>query len=309
VNTRASKVGAKRSKPAALVGPRMFIANSQFDEAKDTRGRSSSCLEKGPKQEGADFIKVYDYPSSRWIYGACRRSQKLPDYPVEGHVPSRSRAAEASDAGPKSIEHLTGMDEAKSDPKKKANALFAILHPKPDPGSVPRSSCATTMRGLNDARLADDPRLDYVKPSWKACEWKENDHRFGEDTDRRVGLKRKRDRPERKGPGRRPWKRPGWGILAGTDDANPLQLSRIQSARRTCDAGRFRIDSDGSASVGHNEPGRFFNKLDSMGTVSQSKQADLVLLDANPLDDIHNTNEDQRGCGHGANCCSGETTR
>ena len=32
----------------------------------------------------------------------------------------------------------------------------------------------------------------------------------------------------------------------------------------------------------------FLGKLDSVGTVERGKSADLVLLDANPLDDIHN---------------------
>src|SRR5215218_5289787 len=36
-------------------------------------------------------------------------------------------------------------------------------------------------------------------------------------------------------------------------------------------------------------PAKFFNATDSLGTVAAGKLADLVLLDANPLTDIHNT--------------------
>jgi imidazolonepropionase-like amidohydrolase len=37
------------------------------------------------------------------------------------------------------------------------------------------------------------------------------------------------------------------------------------------------------------EPARYLNALDSLGTVEPGKLADLVLLDADPLADIHNT--------------------
>jgi imidazolonepropionase-like amidohydrolase len=38
-------------------------------------------------------------------------------------------------------------------------------------------------------------------------------------------------------------------------------------------------------------PARYFNRLGATGTVEVKKTADLVLLRANPLEDIHNTQQ------------------
>src|SRR5260370_4841306 len=60
------------------------------------------------KQDGADFVKVYNL-LPRAAYFAIADEAKKQGIPFAGHVPDSVSVAEASDAGQKSIEHLTGV--------------------------------------------------------------------------------------------------------------------------------------------------------------------------------------------------------
>ena len=60
------------------------------------------------KDMGADFIKVYSM-IPRDAYFAIADEAKRQNMVFAGHVPEFVSAAEASDAGQKSIEHLTGV--------------------------------------------------------------------------------------------------------------------------------------------------------------------------------------------------------
>jgi len=63
------------------------------------------------QKRGADFIKVYSR-LPRGAYFAIADEAKKLDIPFEGHVPESVTAAEASDAGQKSIEHLTRVADS-----------------------------------------------------------------------------------------------------------------------------------------------------------------------------------------------------
>ena len=60
------------------------------------------------KQRGYDFVKVYSR-LPRDAYFAIADEAKKQRIPFAGHVPQSVSVAEASDAGQKSIEHLTGI--------------------------------------------------------------------------------------------------------------------------------------------------------------------------------------------------------
>src|SRR5262249_52646802 len=98
-----------------LLGPRIFAAGPVVDgQFKDWTNLNITFEGEGReavrslKQQGADFIKVYD-SLSRSAYFAIADESRKQGIAFVGHVPYAISPKEASAAGQKSIEHLTGI--------------------------------------------------------------------------------------------------------------------------------------------------------------------------------------------------------
>jgi imidazolonepropionase-like amidohydrolase len=82
----------------------------------------------------------------------------------------------------------------------------------------------------------------------------------------------------------------GVPFLAGTDTAAGVHVfpgfSLHEELVFFVKAGFTPLESLQTATL---NPAKFFGRQADFGTVEKGKIADLVLLDANPLDDIHNT--------------------
>ncbi|MGH7617523.1 MAG: amidohydrolase family protein, partial [Gemmatimonadaceae bacterium] len=83
--------------------------------------------------------------------------------------------------------------------------------------------------------------------------------------------------------------RAGVGVLTGTDAPlrnSPPGFGLHEELALLVRGGMSPFDVIKAATY---EPARYFNMLDSMGTIERGRFADLVLLDANPLTNIANT--------------------
>jgi len=83
--------------------------------------------------------------------------------------------------------------------------------------------------------------------------------------------------------------RAGIPILAGTDTGNPYcfpGFSLHDELALLVKAGLTASEALRTATI---NPARYLGFEDRLGTVEKGKFADLVLLDASPLDDIHST--------------------
>ncbi|MGB6802648.1 MAG: amidohydrolase family protein, partial [Candidatus Sulfotelmatobacter sp.] len=280
------------------------------------------------REHGADFIKVYSRLSRNAYFAIADEANKC-HIPFEGHVPESVTAAEASDAGQKSIEHLTRVADGCSKEEKSIDsemqqqeALFrapgATMAAKVDLGkSIIRLNMRvvetfdeataqslfalfvknrtwqcptlTLLRAqIDDPLLATDPRLKYlsreVRAKWDAGYYKNvppepraaiarlNRLQFDESL-RLVGL----------------MYRAGVPILAGTDTMNPQCFPGFgihDELALLVDAGLSPLAALQAATRNAAE---FMGQLDRRGTIEVGKTADLVLLDKDPLADIHNT--------------------
>src|SRR5712692_9495163 len=98
----------------SLLGPRIVMAGFLIDGFKWPGNIAAANAEEGRvavdvlKKTGVDFVKVKSF-LSRDAYFAIAAEARRQHMVLAGHVPDAVRVAEASDAGQKSIEHLTGI--------------------------------------------------------------------------------------------------------------------------------------------------------------------------------------------------------
>jgi dihydroorotase-like cyclic amidohydrolase len=101
-----------------LLGPRMIIAGPMLDGPVPAFPSSAPVknAEEGRRivdelqKNGADFIKIQSLVPRDGYFAAADEAKK-DGIVFAGHVPDKVRATEASNAGQKSIEHLTGVFE------------------------------------------------------------------------------------------------------------------------------------------------------------------------------------------------------
>ena len=271
---------------------------------------------------GADFIKVYSRLSPEAFFAAAREA-KSRGVPFAGHVPALITAAQASDSGQRSVEHLTGMfsgcstmeteliaeiaaavsssggwDSAGRLQRTKVRDVLdgyspercreiALHFVKNGTWMVPTVQVLHSTAFLDDGTLARDRRLEYIPPGMKAGWDPRRDFRF-----RMLSAA---DWANRKAVYARQLEiltllhRAGVKFLAGTDLGNPYiypGFSLHDELAALVAAGFTPAEALRAATI---DPARFLGAADSLGSVAVGRRADLVLLEANPLDEIRNT--------------------
>lgn len=259
------------------------------------------------KKGGIDFFKVYSNLSREAYFAIADECKKL-NFPFAGHVPNGVSMLEASNAGQKSQEHvgywamfteLSNEQEKfknikpneftpalrtelfQSISEQKATALAATFVKN---GTA---LCPTLVqyRGAmiaDDQQIHADDRLQYVdsfdKNSWAAIpsSYRQpkslRDMRYQKGLDI-VGMLH----------------RGGVLILAGTDLGNPFVYAGFSLHDELLLLVKAGLSPLAALQAATLNPAKYVGRHNEVGTITEGKLADLVLLDDNPLTNISNT--------------------
>jgi Amidohydrolase family len=312
-----------------LLGPHMVISGPLVDGLNPAHPdhavvvhdpAEARAIVDSLKQSGVDFIKVFDSLTLDEYYAIAEESKKV-GLPFAGHLPRGVWASDASTAGQLSIEHLRGSleessknfnqivhlnDSAPPSPAEKAARSLALLKLEVDSfdperlknlavlfvkngtWQVPTLVASRVVPFLNDEATVNDPRLAYIGRKERK-EWTElRDHFIADNPPEFWTLHRAAYQEELAIT--REYHRDSVSILGGTDAGGPpfvipgFDLHTELAA--LVDAGFTPLQALQSVTL---DAAQFLGRADEFGTIANGKAADLVLLDANPLDDIHNT--------------------
>jgi imidazolonepropionase-like amidohydrolase len=273
--------------------------------------------------EGVDFIKTQSRLNREAYFAIAEESKQL-HIRFVGHVSNRVSALEASRAGQASVEHLTGILLACSAKEEELRRKSLASQPSGETAaqahmrerawrrelldSYSPQKAGTLLRTFVNNRTWQVPtfpimvHLGFVTPKTNLL----NDERmrYVPHNERKIWLQGVRGQLDnysaadfalREQIVKRSLgivgKMQGAGvrIMAGTDIAAPNVFpgsSLHEDLSFLVNAGLTPLQALQAATK---DPAEFLGKLETQGTIEKGKFADLLLLDANPLDDIQNT--------------------
>ena len=301
--------------------PRIFIASPVLDgsppiwpnstEVTSTEEARRAVSEYG--ERGADFIKVYQRLERREYFAIAAEAARL-GIPIAGHVPSNITLWEAAAAGQKTVEHMgqiplaCSAEEALAERIRSVRSYMDALRLQVDASHsydpdkcrllfdafkrngtwmVPTFTALRSDGWRNESEFTDDERLRYFDAdtrAWLAPSADEPPESWGKE-DRLVARELVRFNQKLIGE----MFLDDVPILAGTDALNPYVFpgfSLHDELELLVEAGLTPLAALRAATL---NAARFMDRTDDYGSVTPGRLADLVLLDADPLEDIRNT--------------------
>jgi imidazolonepropionase-like amidohydrolase len=295
----------RRVESGSVLGPRIWTSGPSANGNTATTAARGDSIARANKAIGYDFIKIHP-GVTRAAFDALDAAADQVGIPFAGHVPQDVGLLRALEARYASIDHLDGyMDVLLRDGApvdRSAGGWFgANWAMSADEGKIPAIARATREAGVwnvptqtlmesyasdeTAASMAARPDLRYMPPRTRAAwrNWKEQAIRQGPPPAtmrrfievRRTLIKALHDA--------------GAGLLLGSDAPQVWNVPGASVHQELEAVVRAGLTPYQALETGTLNVARFFGVDDRAGTIAAGKQADLVLLDGNPLADIRNT--------------------
>jgi len=277
------------AKRGEIVAPNLYLAGPQFSGGSVKSAEDAIARVKQQKSEGWDLLKVQEGLSVP-AYDTMAKTAKQVGIRFGGHVPDEVGLLHAMDMGQETFDHIDGYVEQLDGRAKPVEdkALQDLVQRTKKAGAwiVPTMFVWETLQGpvtlesrtgLAELRYMPAPQVEQwtkgldarlKNPQYDAAQAKLH-------IDNRMKiLKALQDGGAR--------------ILLGSDAPQQFNVpgfSIHREMRRMADAGinAYEIVKSGTANVG-----QYFKAQDSFGTIAVGQRADLILVDANPLENVSN---------------------
>lgn len=228
---------------------------------------------------GVDFIKVHQQLSKDAYLAVADQAAKH-KIAFVGHKPASLPLQAVIKAGQSSVEHTLftpDLNDTTISLLKDAGVFF-----------TPNLVIIDKIARYNDPALQNDKRLDQVSAILKH-HWKKQTEAWGDNVSSTVEYMQSvmPEMLQRTSA----LQKAGVSLLAGTDVGVPLVYpgsSLHEELALLVRSGLSPLQALQTATI---NPARFFKKEHEIGSIQKGKRADLVLLNANPLEDISNTKD------------------
>ncbi len=275
----------EKVKRGELLGPTLYLAGPSFSGASIQSAAQAEARVREQKAQGWDLLKVHP-GLKRDHYDAMARTAKEVGIRFAGHIPADVGLVHAIERGQETVDHLDGYIEylGATDRPVDPAKLAAVVKLTRESGTwvIPTMCLWETIIGAADLeKMSNYPELKYM-PLDQVEQWKKGyqtllnrnaNRATAQQTaaNRKVLLKALSDG--------------GVKILFGTDAPQQFSVpgfSIHREIRAMAEAGMHPYEILKSATTG---VGEYFKDRDRFGVIAPDARADLLLLEANPLED------------------------
>jgi len=289
------------------LGPRLYTSGPSLNGRSVTSPQRAISMVEQQHAAGYDFLKIHP-GLTRQAFDAMAATANRLGIPFAGHVPEDVGIERALAAGIATIDHLDGYMESllrpHDDPSGGLSGFFGVfIADQADETKISGIVAATVEAGTwnvptdslfrhatssesDPDDMVDWPEMKYM-PADTVERWRRakreilDDANYHPDTAARAVALRQQLILE--------LHRNGAGLLLGSDSPQIFNVPGFAIHRELeylVDAGLTPFEA---LRTGTANPAEFFGRTGDFGVVKTGAEADLILLDANPLEDVTNT--------------------